>query len=111
MQEQQLTRERGNMSQQFEAESNALYEASKHVRQSLCIGMMMMVVVVVVVIMMMVMVIIIIMLMLGLLPPLTPCACERAATTRRRCKTGSGSKQSQIAGGCTVPPVSLPRSP
>jgi hypothetical protein len=34
-QEQQLTRERGSLSQQFEAESNALYEASKHVRLSL----------------------------------------------------------------------------
>jgi hypothetical protein len=31
-QEQQLGRERGSLTQQFEAESNALYEATKHVR-------------------------------------------------------------------------------
>ncbi len=30
-QEQQLARERGSLTQQFEAESNALYEATKHV--------------------------------------------------------------------------------
>ena len=30
-QEQQLGRERGGLTQQFEAESNALYEATKHV--------------------------------------------------------------------------------
>jgi hypothetical protein len=30
-QEQQLARERGGLTQQFEAESNALYEATKHV--------------------------------------------------------------------------------
>jgi len=33
-QEQQLVRERGSMAQQFEAESNALYEATKHVSSS-----------------------------------------------------------------------------
>ena len=77
-QEQQLTRERGGLSQQFEAESNALYEASKHVRTfsvqcaaaaaDVCLLL------------------------------LTPWACERAAAASGCCKARSRREQSQTAG-------------
>jgi hypothetical protein len=87
-QEQQLTRERGGLSQQFEAESNALYEASKHVRTfsvqsaaaaaaaDVCLLL------------------------------LTPWACERAAAASGCCKAGSRREQSQTAGAFARHPAS-----